>query len=231
LSCIPPHYVIRPFAQVKVLGGNGKVAVQFWLTDTTLNYQSGKLGLFKLMRSKQGEDKYHEVARLGPISPPPKAWCFSDSSVNNGEAYEYYIYATFSVFETPDDEGYSDTFTVRPASNLSDPRPPAPKEFKNLELRKDTVTLIWIPPQNHDSLYYILYSPTGLVFRTYDKEFDSKGNIWDPAGDKASPLKLDSARYTFKCSCDGDFRYYLLYAFRDSIMSYPSKVLKIKHTQ
>lgn len=230
-SCTPPPDQIEPFIWAKALPGDGRVSVQWWLTEETLLMQGGRFGHFKLMRAK-GDEGFEVVGELGPTSPLYAGWCWTDSTVANDREYRYLVYAIFAIFENPDAEGYSDTLHLIPQAGLADPRPPALDSFSSDPLVEDsdTVTLRWIPPEDHDSLYYIFLSQGVLGFLIYLDNFDGAGRYWDPSGTQVDPVKLDSAVYTFLCNRDGGTRYYRIAAFVDSIMSYPSEILEIEHT-
>lgn len=231
VACTPSPEEIEPFLWVKALEGDGRVSVQFWLTEGTLLDQGGKLGHFKLLRT-EGEGKFAEIAELGPINPLRVTWCWTDSSVTNGKSYRYLVHATFAIFEDPDAEGFSDTLSVTPRIGLADPRP-QPPESLTYKLFADTVTLQWVPPPLHDSLYYLLYfSPRLQEFTTYEEFLDAAGHEWDPTGPDLGvhPVRLDSATHTFYCDRDGETRSYRIIAFVDSIMSYPSEILEIEHS-
>ncbi|MBN2379118.1 hypothetical protein JXM67_04890 [candidate division WOR-3 bacterium] len=222
---------IDPFLWVKVMPADGRVSVQCWLNDSTLLYQGGKFGLFKLMRA-EGEGEFEALRELGPTTPLYATWCWTDSTVENGKEYRYYVQAIFAIFEDPDAEGYSDTFAVTPQAGLEDPRPSAPDSLRNdlLVEGSDEVTLRWVPPENHDDFYYIFLSEGALDFLIYLYNFDGTGREWDPSGNQTDPVELDTPVYTFLCYQDGYTRYYMVTAFVDSVMSYPSDVLEIKHT-
>lgn len=234
ISCTPPAQ-IQPFLWIKwikALEGDGRVTVQFWLTEETLLDQGGRYGHFTLLRA-EGEGKFIEVAELGPINPLRVTWCWTDSSVTNGKSYRYLVHAIFAVFDDPEAEGYSDTLTVTPQAGLADPRPQPPESLRHMPLFEDTVTLLWAEPSEHDSLYYLLYySPAIHDFTTYEENLDGAGHEWDPTGGDLGvhPVRLDSARYTFYCDRDDKTRSYRIIYFVDSVMSYPSEILEIEHT-
>ncbi len=230
ITCTPPPEQIQPFLWVKSLEGNGRVTIQFWLTEETLLAQGNRYGHFKLLRA-EGVGKFEEVAELGPINPLRATWCWTDSSVTNGKSYRYFVHAIFAVFENPDAEGFSDTSLVTPRTGLADPRPQPPEDL-TYKLFADTVTLQWVPPPLHDSLYYLLYySPALAEFTTYEERLDNADHEWDPTGGDLGvhPVRLDSATHTFYCDRDGETRSYRIIAFVDSIMSYPSEILEIEH--
>ncbi len=228
-SCTTP--LVEPFLWTKALPGDSKVTVQFWLTDDALLTYGGMLGHFILMRAEEG-GKYEEIAQFGPINPLRATWSWTDTTVSNGKTYRYLVHAKFAIFENPEAEGYSDTLQATPEDGLADPRPEAPDSFRNrTPLFKDTVELFWVPPDTGSLLYYLLFSASDLEFLTFDSNFDGTGRNWDPGGEGGvEPATLDSAYYKFNCQRDGDTRYYMVYAFKDSIMSYPSDTLAIVHT-
>jgi hypothetical protein len=231
ITCTPPPEQIQPFLWVKPLEGNGRVTIQFWLTEEALLAQGNRYGHFKLLRA-EGGGKFEEVAELGPINPLRATWSWTDSSVTNGKSYRYFVHAIFAVFEDPDAEGYSDTLSCLPQAGLLDPRPQPPESLTHKPLFEDTVTLLWAEPPEHDSLYYLLYySPALAEFTTYEESLDGVGHEWDPTGGDLGvhPVRLDSARFTFCCDRDGQTRSYRIIAFVDSVMSYPSDILEIEH--
>ena len=111
ISCIQPPAQIEPFLWVKALPGDGTVSVQWWLNDSTLLYQGGRLGHLMLMRTEDGAD-FECVAEFGPTNPLYAGWCWTDSTVENGAEYSYYVHAVFAIFEDPDAEGFSDSRKV-----------------------------------------------------------------------------------------------------------------------
>jgi hypothetical protein len=228
-SCTPPQ--AEPFLWTKALAGDSRVTVQFWLNDDALLAYGGMLGHFKLMRA-EGEGDYEEIDAFGPINPLRATWSWTDTTAENGKTYKYLVHAIFAIFENPEAEGYSDTLVAVPKAGLTDPRPAAPDSFRyKSPLFKDTVELFWNPPDSADDIYYLLYAPPSLEFVTFDSNFDGSGRNWDPGNEGGvEPATLDSAYYKFNCQRDGDTRYYMIYAFRDSIMSYPSDTLEIVHT-
>lgn len=232
LVCTPPPTQIEPFVWVKAFAGDSRATVQFWINQNTLLEYGGMFGHFKLMRSEEGK-KFEQVAELGPLNPIRAGWALTDTSVQNGKTYRYFVHAVFAIFTNPEAEGFSDTMTVTPEEGLADPRPPAPESLNYKHpLVEDTVDLYWGSPDSCDGLYYLLYAPSSLEFTTYYENIDGVGqHAWDPGGSKGvRPVKLDSSFYRFLCARDGDTRYYMVYAFRDSILSYPSETLKIEHT-
>lgn len=228
-SCTTPQ--VEPFLWTKALPGDSKVTVQFWLTDDVLLTYGGMLGHFILMRA-EGEGDFEEIAQFGPINPLRVTWSWTDTTAENGKTYRYLVHAIFAIFQNPEAEGYSDTLVAVPEDGLVDPRPEAPDSLRNRSpLFKDTVELFWSPPQDADDFYYLLYSPSNLEFFTFDSNFDGTGRNWDPGNEGGvKPASLDSAYYKFNCQRDGDTRYYMVCAFKDSIMSYPSDTLAIEHT-
>jgi hypothetical protein len=185
-----------------------------------------------LMRAEDG-GKFEAVGELGPISPPPAGWCLTDSTVENGKTYQYYIHVVFALYEDPDAQGFSDTFTVTPQAGLDDPRPQPPDNFAFDPLVEfsDTVTLRWDEPVEHDSLYYLFMAPSsGSEFTIYLEEFDGSDHLWAPSGNQYHPAQIDSCTFTFLCARDGITRYYEILSFTDSVMSYPSQILEIEHT-
>jgi len=230
-GCTPQLEKIEPFLWVKVLPGDSRMSVQWWLTDSTLLYEGNKFGYFKLMRSKDG-GKFEAIAEKSNLNPLYAGWCWTDSTCENGTEYRYYVQASFWIFDYPESEGFSDTFSATPEAGLADPRPPAPDSLRNDALVEgsDTVTLRWAQSAEHDSLYYIFLSEAAIDFTIYLENFDGAGRDWDPSGDMVSPVKLDSTVYTFNCDHDGTKRYYKVSVFRDSVMSYPSRELEIEHT-
>ncbi len=228
-SCTTPQ--VEPFLWTKALPGDSRVTVQFWLTNDVLLTYGGMLGHFKLLRA-EGDGDFEEIDQFGPINPLRATWSWTDTTAENGKTYKYIVHAIFAIFTNPEAEGYSDTLEVTPESGLDDPRPQAPDSLRNRSpLLKDTVELFWIPPDTSSHLYYLLYAPASLEFVTYMDNFDGTGRNWDPSGDGGvEPAALDSAYYKFNCQRDGDTRYYMIYAFRDSILSYPSDTLTIVHS-
>ncbi|MBD3284889.1 hypothetical protein GF359_00835 [candidate division WOR-3 bacterium] len=230
-GCTEPPERIEPFLWVKALPGDGTVSVQWWLNDSTLLYQGGKYGHLILMRSEE-DGQFEQVAEFGPTNPLYAGWCWTDSSVENGIQYRYYVKAIFAIFTDPDAEGFSDTFTVTPQPGLADPRPSAPSSFTNDPLLEgsDYVTLHWMCNEPHDSVYYIFLAYGSVGFDIYHDNFDGTGREWDPSGTRVDPVKLDTTSYTFQCQRDGDTRYYKIAVFTDSVMSYSSEQLEIEHT-
>lgn len=228
--CTQPPDEVTSFRSVSVLPGDGTVSVQWWIADSTLdNMAWGFFTSVKLFRAPR-DGRFELIAEFGPMVPLRAGWCLTDSSVINGTAYDYYLQTLFYLYENPEFVGFSDTFSVTPQSGLEAPRPPAPNDFSfDQPLASDTVRLSWSPPTGHDSLYYILYSHTGVDFEIFEELIDDEGNVWDPSGDGLRPVHLDSASYSFTCDRDGLFRYYQIYVFRDSVLSYPSEVLTIEH--
>lgn len=219
----------NPFQLVKALPADGKVHIQWWLDEDTIFRYASSFSHVMLMKETSG-GKFEVIQEFGPLWPPRQAWCFTDSNLTNSQSYRYVLHAVFAILEDPLSEGYSETLTVIPQSGLADPRPDAVEGLHNAPLKEDTVRLTWSLPTKTDSLYYLLWSPDSGQFHTYYVNMDNAGHDWAPDEEGVYPVRFDSTTFTFLYDRNGDTCYYRIYTFRDSILSYPSEVLKIAHT-
>lgn len=141
-----------------------------------------------------------------------------DSTVQNSIHYEYYIKVTFhSEIATPYD--ISDTLSVVPYLGAPDPIPTAPASL-TIVAEGDSFLMSWVPPENCDSLYYLLMS-------TDNQYYEHDELNWNP--NPYDPIELEIPQYYFSNLHDGKIRYYKVIALVDSILSYPSECDSIKH--
>jgi hypothetical protein len=131
----------------------------------------------------------------------PEYGTFLDTVCVNGVEYGYFLEAVLNVELSL----HSDTIYGKVQHGLPDPFPVSPDSVVSY-CEDSFFVLQWIPPVNHDSLYYLCRSDNAQSWFTFSFE----------------PIWYNTPQCTLPYTNENDYRYFKIACFINGIMSLPS---------